>query len=195
MEINQPTLIVVSAPSGAGKTTIIKRTLESIPQLVLSISHTSRLPRHGEQDGKDYFFISSEEFKIKISKGDFLEWAEVHGNFYGTSRVEIDTLIQNGKIAVLDIDVQGALQIKNSDGINMVYIFIEPPSLEELRKRLQNRRTETSESIDIRIQNARKELAQKDRYDYIIINDDLEMAIQAFKEIIMRNLPSMKPLG
>lgn len=184
MEINQPTLFVVSAPSGAGKTTIIKSAKKSIPKLVLSVSHTSRSPRPGEQHAKDYFFISADEFRNKIKNGDFLEWAEVHGNYYGTSREEIEKLMQQGKIVVLDIDVQGALQIRNIEGLQTRYIFIEPPSLEELKRRLEERNTETPESLAKRIDNAKSEMSHKDKYDHVIVNDVLEKAVEAFKKIV-----------
>jgi guanylate kinase len=187
MEINKPTLFVVSAPSGAGKTTIIKSVKESIPQLVLSTSHTSRSPRQGEQHAKDYFFVSAPEFKKMIDNQEFLEWAEVHGNYYGTSKKEINRQFQKGKIVVLDIDVQGAMQIKGFDGIRTLYIFIEPPSVDELRNRLVSRGTETTESLEKRIGNACEEIGYKKEYDYIIINDDLEKAVEAFKNIILQN--------
>ena len=195
MEIIQPTLFVVSAPSGAGKTTIIKRALESIPHLVLSVSHTSRHPRQGESHAKDYFFISAEEFRKKIENGDFLEWAIVHGNYYGTSRVEILRLNKEGKLVILDIDVQGAQQLKNNKGIKSIYIFIEPPSMEELRKRLENRHTESPESIEIRIQNAREELRHKVEYDFVIVNDDLETAVKSFENIIKQNASGAISVG
>jgi guanylate kinase len=193
MEISQPTLFVVSAPSGAGKTTIIKRVLESTPQLALSVSHTSRLPRKGEREAEDYHFISAEEFKYKINNGDFLEWAKVHGNYYGTSKEQINRLSNDGKLVLLDIDVQGALQIKEHNEMRSLYIFIVPPSLEELQKRLENRQTETQESIALRIENAKTELSYKDRYDYVVINDDLKRAVNAFKEIIIQNAKGLIP--
>lgn len=177
-------MFVVSAPSGTGKTTIIKQSQEYLPDIVFSVSHTTRSPRPNEVNGKDYFFISESEFKSKISENDFLEWAEVHGNYYGTSKSQIQDQVKKGKIVILDIDVQGAMQVKDSDELNPVYIFIEPPSVDELEKRLLNRATENEISLRKRISNARNELTFKNRYDYVIVNDDLDTAVQKFTNII-----------
>jgi guanylate kinase len=187
MEIIQPLLFVVSAPSGAGKTTIIHRASKILPELALSTSHTSRPPRKGECHAIDYFFITAEEFKQKIEQNEFLEWAEVHGNYYGTSTGEIKKLIEKGKIVVLDIDVQGAQQVRKSKALKPIYIFIEPPSMEELKNRLQNRDTESQASLQKRIINAQHELTFKNQYDFVIINDQLDKAVEEFVEIIKRN--------
>ena len=188
MEIIQPKLFVVSAPSGAGKTTIIHRAIDAIPELVLSVSHTSRSPREGEIDGSDYFFINAEKFKEKIENNEFLEWAEVHGNFYGTSINEINNRIKYGETVILDIDVQGALQVRNNEDIKPVYIFIEPPSMDELKNRVLNRGTETEESLQKRIKNAKHELTFKNQYDFVIINDRLDEAVEEFVGIITHNV-------
>lgn len=187
MDVIQENLYLVSAPSGAGKSTIIHRVIDHVPNLVLSVSHTSRNPRPSEKDGVDYYFISSVDFKKKIEKSEFLEWAEVHGNFYGTSIKEINALLQQKKNVILDIDVQGALQIRQNKHFNPVYIFIVPPSLQELERRLKNRGTENSETMKKRLMNAEKELPYKDQYDHVIVNDVLDDAVNEFKRIIEKN--------
>lgn len=184
MEIDQPSIFVVSAPSGAGKTTIIKKARQSVQEITFSVSHTSRAPRTEEINGLDYYFISVEEFQKKIKEGDFLEWAEVHGNYYGTSKSQINSLSSGGKLVILDIDVQGAMQIKKVKDLNAVFIFIEPPSIAELESRLINRGTETEQSLDKRIENAVNELAFKDQYDFVIINDELDRAVSEFISIV-----------
>lgn len=168
-------LFVISAPSGAGKTTLIKKVLKRFKKLSYSISHTTRLPRKNEQDGKDYFFISQSEFEQKIREGHWLEWAEVHDNYYGTSRQFVKNCLARGRHLLLDIDVQGAGQIMTSD-MDLVSIFILPPSLEILAHRLENRKTDSKEVIARRLANAKIEISRKDRYQYTVINDDLNEA-------------------
>ncbi len=187
MEIIQPKLFVVSAPSGAGKTTIIHRAIGVVPELVLSVSHTSRRPREGEIDGSDYFFVDADDFTRKIENKEFLEWAEVHGNFYGTSVKEINKRIENGETVILDIDVQGAQQVRKNEEIKAVYIFIEPPSMDELKNRLANRGTESEESLQKRLKNAKHELTFKNQYDFVIVNDQLDSAVEEFVRIITRS--------
>ncbi|MBU2511808.1 guanylate kinase [bacterium] len=184
MEINQPRIFVVSAPSGAGKTTLIKKAQKLVQNITFSVSHTSRKPRSGEKHGLDYYFVSESEFQRKIKEGDFLEWAEVYGNYYGTSKSQISGLLEKGRIVILDIDVQGAMQLRNVKEMNIKFVFIEPPSIEELNTRLNNRGTETVESINKRIQNAKQELMFKDQYDFVIINDELDRAVNEFVSII-----------
>ena len=187
MEITRPKVFVVSAPSGAGKTTIIHQAIARNPNIFLSVSHTSRVPRKSEREGLDYYFVSAEVFRQKISRNEFLEWAEVHGNYYGTSLAEIKKLIAEGKVVILDIDVQGAQQVRKKHEIDPVYIFIEPPSLEELKRRLYERDSETEESLQKRIENAEREMQFKDEYDYVIMNDQLEKAVVEFSDIINRH--------
>lgn len=165
-------LFIISAPSGAGKTTLCNKLLEKYGDLYYSVSYTTREPRFDEKDGKDYFFISKEKFISMISNDEFLEWAEVHGNYYGTSKKFINEGIESGKNIILDIDPQGARQLraKLSYGI---YIFIIAPSIVDLRKRLIDRRSETMDKIELRIQNAKKEIAYFKEYDYIIVNRDI----------------------
>ena len=175
--VNRGKLYVVSAPSGAGKTTLIKKVLNRFKTLFYSVSHTTRAPRNNEQQGLDYFFISQEEFEEKISLDYWFEWAKVHGNYYGTSKDFIKTSLDQGKSLILDIDVQGTCQIIKS-GLEMVTIFIMPPSIEILSQRLENRGSDSKKVIDKRIENAKIEIAKKHMYQYVVINDDLNKAIE-----------------
>lgn len=177
-------LLVVSAPSGCGKTTILKKLMAKISGLEFSVSHTTRQARLGERDGVDYHFVSKEEFLVLRDQqpSGFLEWAEVHGNFYGTSRRDVDALLAAGKDVVLDIDIQGAAQVrKNADPVT---IFISPPTLAELERRLRGRGTESPESLAVRLANVEKEMAAADNYHYLIINDVLEQAVRDLQAII-----------
>ncbi len=169
-------LIVISGPSGVGKSTLLKRLFASYSEKIgFSVSYTSRNPRNNEVDGVDYHFVTSDVFSSMISKNLFVEWAFVHGNYYGTAKDEVSKVIDNGKYCILDIDVQGAMLVKES-GVIAKYIFIAPESIDVLFKRLSSRGTETSESIQKRLKNAEKELTYKEKYDYIIINDTLDVA-------------------
>ena len=179
-------LFIVSAPSGAGKTTILKQVLSRLPAVSFSVSHTTRPPRPGEVNGKDYFFVSVDQFTALLQDGDFLEWAEVHGNLYGTSGWAVTAQLERGQDLILDIDVQGAGQLQDRrQELEATFIFIAPPSLAELERRLRGRKTESAETIALRLQNARQELAAADRYDYVIINDDLEQAKAMLTAIIL----------
>jgi guanylate kinase len=173
--VNRGKLYVVSAPSGAGKTTLIKAVLRRFKTLSYSVSHTTRAPRNNEQQGIDYYFITQEEFKEKINQNYWLEWAEVHGNYYGTSKDFIKESLDQGKSLILDIDVQGTCEIIKS-GLEMVTIFIMPPSIEILSQRLENRGSDSKKVIDLRIENANLEIAKKNMYQYVVINDDLDKA-------------------
>ena len=184
MAVTQPRIIVVSAPSGAGKTTLIKEAQKIVPNIAFSISHTTRNPRAGEQNGRDYFFVSVSEFQNKIQEEDFVEWAEVHGNYYGTSKSQIEELVEQGNIVILDIDVQGAMQIKEKSDIDATFLFIEPPSLEELKSRLINRGTESEATLKKRLANAEIELGFKAQYDHVIVNDILNKAVRDFLAIV-----------
>ena len=176
-------LFVVAAPSGAGKSSLVKALLELDSHLVVSVSHTTRPPRGQEQDGREYWFISDPEFRAKIDHGDFFEWAEVHGNLYGTSRVAIEARIAAGEDVVLEIDWQGALQIKQLFP-NAVLIFILPPSWDELLVRLHRRGEDHPEVIDTRMENARTEVAQARHFDFVIINSLFETALFDLKAIV-----------
>ena len=177
-------LLVVSAPSGCGKTTILKQVMAKISGLEFSVSHTTRQPRVGERDGSDYHFVSKEDFIALRDQqpSGFLEWAEVHGNFYGTSRQNVEALLAAGKDVVLDIDIQGAEQVrKNAEPVT---VFISPPTLAELERRLQGRGTESPEDLAVRLANAEKEMAAAENYRYLIVNDELEQAVRDLQAII-----------
>lgn len=178
-------LIILVAPSGSGKTTIARRLLNDFPRIKFSVSATTRPPREGEQDGKDYFFLSREEFDQKIKQNDFLEWEEFYnGSRYGTLRSEVDKLIESGYFPLLDIEVKGALNIKRQYGSRSVSIFIQPPSIEELKKRLLSRGTEDDASLETRLERAQKELGYATRFDYVVINDELDTAYKQVKTIV-----------
>ena len=176
-------LFVVAAPSGAGKSSLVKALLELDSHLAVSISHTTRKPRGQEQQGREYHFIGEAEFHAKIAAGDFFEWAEVHGNLYGTSRVAIESRIAGGQDVVLEIDWQGALQIRKRFA-NAVLVFILPPSWDELRQRLTRRGEDPPEVIERRLANARAEVAQARHFDFVIINALFETALFDLKAIV-----------
>lgn len=176
-------LFVVSGPSGVGKTSMIKSILSSIKDAVFSVSCTTRPKRPGEVDGEDYFFVNEEEFKKMIEKDEFLEWARVHGYLYGTPKKFVEDNVSKGKDVILDIDVQGALSVKKRVK-EAVYIFIAPPSMEDLRKRLEKRKTEDREVMEKRLEDARWELQLIEEFDYLIINRDLMEAINDLKSIM-----------
>lgn len=169
-------LIVISAPSGAGKTTLCDRLLKEFPTLTLSISSTTRAPRGQEKHGREYFFLSKDEFQKQIDAGRFAEWAEVHGNFYGTSKKVIEKAFAAGKSVLLDIDVQGAESLKKSYPKEAYLIFISPPSLDVLEKRLRSRGTDSEQSIQKRMKNARDEMSRIPIFHKVVINDELERA-------------------
>jgi guanylate kinase len=190
-------LLVISAPSGCGKTTIVNRVMNNLPGLVFSISHTTRQPRPAEIDGKDYHFVDNATFaQIRDRQpSGFLEWANVHGNLYGTSVEEVDRHQQAGCDVILDIDVQGAAQVMSRS--NPVTIFIAPPSWQELERRLRGRGTENEATLLRRLDNARKELECAVSYDYLIINDRLDEAVETFRSIIIaeRSRQRRTPFG
>jgi len=176
-------LFVVAAPSGAGKSSLVKSLLELDSHLAVSVSHTTRQPRGQEQDGREYHFIDEAEFRAKIAAGDFLEWAEVHENLYGTSRGEIEERVAGGQEVVLEIDWQGALQIKRLYP-NSVLIFILPPSFQELAQRLKRRGEDPPEVIEQRLVNAHLEVAQAKHFDFVIINALFETAVFDLKTVV-----------
>ena len=169
-------LFIISAPSGAGKTTIAKAVLKQFTNMCYSISYTTRKPRAGERDGVDYHFVSKQDFKKGINKDRWAEWAEVYGNYYGTSAEFIEKNLSSGCDILLDIDVQGTLQILKQYP-DSVTIFILPPSLNALRKRLEMRGSDSQAVIEKRLENAKKEMAQKKMYRHTIVNDELSAAI------------------
>ncbi len=178
-------IIIITAPSGAGKSTITHYLLNKYPSLSFSISAATRSPRGKEQDGVDYYFISENEFKQKIHEDAFLEWEMVYeGKYYGTLKSELDRIWAAGKIPMLDIDVKGAIQVQQQFEDTCLSIFIEPPSVDELRKRLQNRGTETPESLATRISKASYEISFNHRFTKTIVNDDLSKACAETEEVI-----------
>jgi guanylate kinase len=176
-------LFVVSAPSGTGKSSLVKALLELDSRLQVSVSHTTRSPRGQEQNGREYWFVPEAQFQAMVDHGDFFEHAEVHGNFYGTSRSAIESRIEHGDDVVLEIDWQGALQIKKIFP-NAVLIFILPPSYEELLLRLNRRGEDTPEVIDLRMHNARIEVAQARFFDFVVVNALFETALFDLKTIV-----------
>ncbi|ADX67096.1 MULTISPECIES: guanylate kinase [Weeksella] len=170
-------LIVFSAPSGAGKTTLVKHALEKLDNLSFSVSCTTRNKREGEIDGKDYYFISPEEFKKRIDDEEFVEWEEVyHNNYYGTLKSEIERITKDGHSVIFDMDVEGALNIKNIYGDQCLTVFVQPPSLEILRDRLITRNTESEDKLKQRLDKADIEMAAASRFDVLLMNDDLAAA-------------------
>jgi len=177
-------LIVISGPSGVGKGTVCACLRKKMPQLVYSVSVTTRKPRKGEQDGVNYFFKSKQEFEQMIHAGELIEWAEYVGNYYGTPRKFVEEKLKQGRDVILEIDVQGALQVKKKYP-NAVFIFLLPPTMEDLRKRIENRGTENPEVLNQRLQEATKEYQFLNRYDYVVINDEVEQACERIQSIIM----------
>ena len=176
-------LFIVSAPSGTGKTTLVERLVQVVPNLKMSRSYTSRSAREGERDGVDYNFISREEFEQRIRECSFLEWADVFGNFYGTAAADVEELIAAGQDVVLVIDVQGARQVKARGG-DHTSIFVLPPSLPVLDQRLRGRSKDTEEKIQRRLDTSRGEASCYSDYDYVVVNDDLESTVQRLREIV-----------
>jgi len=176
-------IVVVSSPSGTGRTTIIERVLREDSRLRYSTSVTTRPQRPGEKEGKDYFFVSEKEFKQRIERGEFVEWAEVHGFMYATPKAPLVEIVQQGGVIILDIDIQGAMQVKEKFP-HCVTIFVAPPSLESLEQRLRNRGTDSEELIKRKLQDALRETAKIPEYDYLIVNEDLDTAVRQLQAIL-----------
>ncbi len=193
-------LFIISAPSGAGKSTILKKLLAKVDNLAFSVSHTTRAPRPGESDGREYHFVDRATFEEMRKDQAFLEWAEVHGNLYGTSRSAIEAQQAKGIDVFLDIDVQGARQLRDCGHPGAVFLFIAPPSWPELEKRLRGRGTDPEETVQLRLHNARREMEDAGRYDYLLINDRLEEAVEVLRAVIIaerckgRRTPDGQPL-
>jgi guanylate kinase len=183
MKKQKNNVFIISAPSGSGKTTLIDLLLKQNPSLMFSISHTTRPPRTGERDGVEYFFVSEEKFEQMIREDRFVEWAEVHGHYYGTSREVLIDAEKNHRDVILDIDVQGAAQVRQKMP-QAISIFILPPSYEALKTRLLSRKKDSQEVMLKRLGNARKEIRRYSEFDYIIINDDLQSALVSLSSII-----------
>lgn len=180
-----PRLFVISGPSGAGKGTLLAELRKQRPDLGLTVSATTRSPRPGEVDGSSYYFLSDEEFRRRIAAGEFVEWAEVHGHLYGTLVTEVKRLLAKGHSLVLEIDVQGALNVRKVYP-DAVLVFIEPPSLQVLEERLRGRGTEDEASIELRLKNARHEMELADQYDVRIVNDTVDRAAQELGSVMRR---------
>lgn len=176
-------LFIVSAPSGTGKTTLVEKLVQILPNLRMSRSYTSRAARAGERDGVDYNFISRDEFQQRINASEFLEWADVFGNYYGTSFADVDRMLAAGQDVVLVIDVQGARQVK-ARGVDHTAIFVMPPSFEVLEQRLRKRSKDTEEQMLRRLDTARGEASSYVDYDYVVVNDELEATVVRLQEII-----------
>lgn len=178
---------MISAPSGAGKSTIARAILEAHPTLEFSVSATTRQVRNGEQEGRDYFFLTKEEFRRRIEAGDFVEWEEIYGNYYGTLREEVDTALEGGRHILFDIDVKGGLSIRNRYPESLL-IFIRPPSLQVLRERLRDRKTENDDAVSLRMERVPLEMQLGVSFDYQVVNDDLPRAIAEVNAVVSRYL-------
>jgi len=191
---SDPKVFVISGPSGAGKGTLTDELLKRVPSLTRSVSATTRKPRPGEVNGVDYYFLDEDEFKDRIFQGGFLEWAMVHGNYYGTLKSVVKEEFSSGKDVVMVIDVQGAASIKEKMP-EAVRIFIEPPSIAELVQRLKLRNTETTAELQERLKNAETEMGLAGNYDYVVINDDVERAVDELVGIVKAEKRANKSEG
>lgn len=187
-------VLVLCAPSGTGKSTLVKKLREEFPQIGFSISCTTREPREGEVDGTDYSFLSVDEFNEKLEAGEFAEWAEVHGNFYGTPKKPVEKMLFKGMDILFDIDFQGCMQLMESMPKG-IFVFLMPPSYGDLRKRLEGRNTDTEHVINRRLLNAMKEMASAPKFEYWIVNDELEKAYGELRAIYLagKNRPCSNP--
>ena len=176
-------LFVVSSPSGGGKGTLIQRVLKQVPNLSYSVSYTTRAPRNGEVDGREYCFVTTQKFEQMVAAGEFLEWAHVHGKLYGTARQQVLREVSEGRDIILEVDVQGAASVRSllADSVS---IFILPPSFEVLKQRLQARGTDSPEELDLRLRNAPMELKDYSAFQYVILNDDLDRAVNQMTAIV-----------
>lgn len=175
-------LVVISGPSGAGKTSVV-HALKKHPRVEFSVSATTRLPRSGEVDGVDYHFLDSGDFETRKDEGEFLEWAQYNDCYYGTLRSSVDEALANGRLFVLEIEVQGTRQLRQSE-VEGEYIFIMPPDIETLRRRLEGRHSDTAQAIERRLEIASEEMLARDMYDHVVVNDSLEEAIAEVEGII-----------
>jgi guanylate kinase len=193
--LNSGLLFIISAPSGTGKTTLAEQLAMNLPRLKLSRSYTSRAPRPGETDGVDYNFVSRQRFEAMIAAGEFLEWADVFGNLYGTRAADTRALLEAGQDVVLVIDVQGARQVRHS-GLETIAIFVMPPSFESLEHRLRGRSKDSEAAIQRRLEVAREEVAAFAEYDFVVVNDNMADAVDRLRSIVLAarsRLPSMRP--
>lgn len=177
-------VLILSGPSGSGKSTLCKAIVEKIPNVYFSISSTTRKPRDGEKNGREYHFLSQEEFLKDIEEGNFLEWAQVHTNYYGTSLKPIEKALSEGKIVIFDVDVQGHHNIKKHYGKSAISVFVTTPSKQVLEERLKGRRTDNDEVIEMRLMHAYNEMQHIDEFDFLIINDDIQKSIEGIVSIV-----------
>lgn len=190
----RPRVFVITGPSGVGKGTLIKRLRERVPELELSVSATTRPPRAGEREGRDYHFLSPEEFARRAERGDFLEYATFSGNRYGTLRSEVERALAAGTSLVLEIEVQGARQVRAAMGDEAVLIFIAPPDPAALRQRLAGRGTDSPEAIERRLETAKQELEAMQEFKHVVVNDELERAAEELVAIVRAELcPTLRP--
>ena len=185
--MSRGSLIVVSAPSGAGKTTIVKAILAKYPSMLFSVSATTRPKRDIEVDGKDYFFLQRADFERRIAAGQLVEWEEIYGNLYGTLKAEVDKALTSGRTMLFDIDVKGGLSIKRLYPDDSIIIFIKPPSIEVLRDRLRNRKTEDDATFKRRMDRVAMELGMASQFDYQVVNDNLEQAIAEVDKLVIEH--------
>jgi guanylate kinase len=186
--MNKGKLIVIAAPSGCGKTTIAKAILAKYPVMCFSVSATTRPLRTGEVNGNDYFFLTKAEFEDRIRIGDLVEWEEIYGNYYGTLKSEINRALQQGFVMLFDVDVKGALSIRRHFPNDSVLVFIKPPSFEVLKNRLENRNTENPETLKRRLERVPMEMEQGQQFDFQVVNDDLQKAINEVDDIVRANI-------
>lgn len=181
-------LIVLSAPSGAGKTTVARHLLSTFPQLRFSVSATTRPMRAGEVHGRDYFFLQRDEFREAIKQGDLIEYEEIFGNYYGTLRSAVSQAVQRGDFVVFDVDVKGAVSLRAAFPDDTLLIFIAPPSLEVLAMRLRSRHTETEEQITLRLARAEMEMGHQDQFDHVLVNDDLQATVRRAEDLVREHV-------
>ncbi|WP_027340741.1 guanylate kinase [Halonatronum saccharophilum] len=181
---NKGNLIVLSGPSAVGKGTVLRSLLQDYNDISYSVSATTRKPREGEVDGIDYFFMSKDKFKNLVDDGEFIEWAKVHNNYYGTPKNYVKETLAKGKDVILEIDIQGAKQVRDNFS-GGVFVFLAPPSLEDLKDRITKRGTESDSVIDLRMENATKELEEAKNYDYLIVNDEVDRAVDKLRSVII----------
>jgi guanylate kinase len=181
-------LVVLSAPSGAGKTTVARHLLATFPQLRFSVSATTRPMRDGEVHGRDYFFLQRDEFRDAIQRGDLIEYEEIFGNYYGTLRSSVSEAVQRGDFVVFDVDVKGAVSLRAAFPDDTLLMFVAPPSLDVLATRLRSRHTETEEQIHLRLARAEMEMGHQDQFDVVLVNDDLETTVRRAEELVREHV-------
>ncbi len=192
----QPKLVLFCGPSGSGKTTIVQHLLRNFPKMKFSVSATTRDKRANETDGKDYYFLNADQFRTKIANNEFLEWEEVYKDrFYGTLKSEVQLILDSGLIAAFDVDVEGGLKIRKSFGANILDVFVMPPSVDELHKRLVARKTESEESLMKRLDKAEKEMHYAFHFNNVIVNNDLKVACHEAEELVKAFLETEIPMS